>query len=423
MSPAVFTLIIIAIAIIMFLIPKIQILFTSMFAMLALYFAGVYSPAEMFSGFNSIATWVLIGISMFSGAFFSSGLGNFLGKKISNLAKGSEQICIVVIFAFVTICSGFVNGLAVFLMFMPLLDAVSAQSGGKIKRKNLYTTMAVASLMGGNLSIMGASSILATSGMLEATEYGKGFSFFETAKLAIPMCIICLLFYIFIGKKLMDRVYTFKENDVETIEETKNVPDHMTKNMWITLIVLIVSVVCMVFTKLNMGAICFTATAVMIALKVVSTKEAINSVPWEATVMMICLLGFAKGVEVSGAGDLVAAAILNVSDTLNLGAYGVCVLCLLAAILSSNFMSNSASVVVVFPIAIALANQLGVSPLPFAVVTAVGANSAIATPLCAPLMTMTLKVGYRFKDYLLTNGLLNIATFIVTCIALKIFYF
>lgn len=394
-----------------------------MLGILVFYFLGITTPEETFSGFNSSATWTLVGISLFSGAFFSSGLGAFLGQKIAKFCRGSEKICIVTVFFVVTILSGFVNGLAMYVMFKPLIDAVCAKSEGKIDVRVLSMVLSVSCLLGGSLSLMGASSILAVSGMYE--EYsltGTGFKFFETATLGIPMIIAGAIYYIFFYQKIANRfgkdfTASFSDNMVT------EVPEKFTGKMWITLIVLIVSIICFVFTKLSMPVVCFTAAAVMMALGIVTEKEAVSVVPWHGTLCMICMLGFAKGVEVSGAGELIGNGILNAAQAMGIGPFGICVLVLLTATIVSNFMSNNAAVTVTMPIAMSIAVIMDADPLPFAVATAVGANAAFATPMAAPLLTMNLSTGYKFKHYLLLNGPVNIMTFIAGVIGLKIFYF
>ena len=420
---AIIGLIVIVVTVILFLIPKVPILFTCIFGILVFYLSGIATVGEVFSGFNSSATWVLVGISLFSGAFFSSGLGAFLGKKIAKLCRGNEKLCIVVIYVVVSILSGFVNGLAMYLMFRPLVDSICAESEGRIDTRLVSMTLSVACLLGGSISLMGASSILATSGMYESySPIGAGFSFFETAKLGIPMFVVGLIYYLFIYQRLGHKVLTdFTANTGEM--NATEAPERMNLKMWITLVIFLVSIYCFIFTKINMAIVCFIMAALCLALGIVSEKEAIAAVPWHGTLCMICMLGFATGVEVSGAGRLIGEAMLKFANTVGLGAYGVCVLILLTAVIISNFMSNNAAVTVVFPIAMGVSTVMGANPLPFAVATAVGANGSYATPLAAPLLTMNLAVGYGFKHYVKGNGLVNLMTLVACAIALRVFYF
>lgn len=64
------------------------------------------------------------------------------------------------------------------------------------------------------------------------------------------------------------------------------------------------------------------------------------------------------------------------------------------------FISNTATAVLMAPIAIATANQIGASPYPFAMVVAVAASAAFMTPISSPVNTPALGPGqYRFGDF------------------------
>lgn len=65
------------------------------------------------------------------------------------------------------------------------------------------------------------------------------------------------------------------------------------------------------------------------------------------------------------------------------------------------FVSNTATAVLMAPIGIGLAAQLGVSPYPFAMTVALAASAAFMTPVSSPVNTLVLGPGnYRFGDFL-----------------------
>ena len=64
------------------------------------------------------------------------------------------------------------------------------------------------------------------------------------------------------------------------------------------------------------------------------------------------------------------------------------------------FISNTATAVLMAPVAIATAQALGVSPMPFAITVAVAASAAFMTPVSSPVNTLVLAPGgYRFIDF------------------------
>jgi len=111
------------------------------------------------------------------------------------------------------------------------------------------------------------------------------------------------------------------------------------------------------------------------------------------------MLPFATALQKTGGIDLVVHGLLSMtggeSPRLVLGS-----LFLLTAIVGL-FISNTATAVLMAPIAIATASQLGLSPYPFAMTVAVAASAAFMTPVSSPVNTLVLVPGqYRFGDYL-----------------------
>jgi len=65
------------------------------------------------------------------------------------------------------------------------------------------------------------------------------------------------------------------------------------------------------------------------------------------------------------------------------------------------FISNTATAVLMAPIAMTVARELHLSPYPFAMIVALGASTAFMTPISSPVNTLVLEPGrYRFSDFM-----------------------
>lgn len=87
------------------------------------------------------------------------------------------------------------------------------------------------------------------------------------------------------------------------------------------------------------------------------------------------------------------------------------------------FLSNTASAVLVAPIAIVAAESLGVSPYPFAVAVLIAASAAYVTPVSTPVVTLVVDPGrYRFLDFVKLGVPLLLLTWITTLIVAPLIF-
>ena len=87
-----------------------------------------------------------------------------------------------------------------------------------------------------------------------------------------------------------------------------------------------------------------------------------------------------------------------------------------ATVVLTEFISNNAAAALMFPIAMATADQLGANPRPFAIAIAVAASSSFLTPIGYQTNTMVYGPGgYRFGDYVRLGAPLTVAV-IAACV-------
>lgn len=410
---------------ILFLIPKVPMLLTCMITCVVLYFTGVATASEAMAGFSSTATWSIIGMSMMTSAFFSTGLADVIGVRLLKATKGNQKAVIIGVYLIAALFSTFTSSLAVVLMLGPMVDALVYQSNGKFYRKMIWMPMAIGALLGGNTSLMGATNMLTTSGILEAAT-GRSLSFFAPAAIGFPPIIVGLVFYMTIGIKIMERVFDFP--DISVLEESRMTPvletdTKISGKAKFSAFVLLSTIILLIMNRWNMGLITFAATSVLIATGCCTVKEAIDSVKWDIVLQLATMIGFAEVISSSGAGEIIGSYILKIAGWLGLGEFGVCLVLMAVCQLLSNFMSNNAGVVITVPIALSVANLIGGDPYLYAIAAVVSVNTAFITPISCPLITLTLTAGYRFKDYIKANGFLNLLCYASTALAIWIFYF
>jgi di/tricarboxylate transporter len=160
-------------------------------------------------------------------------------------------------------------------------------------------------------------------------------------------------------------------------------------------------VVMMGFMAFNIVAPVFAvlaAATAMVLTGCVGGEEAYRSINWQSVVLIAAVLPIATALETTGGMALIVQGISHV-----LGGAGPLVVLATLFILTSamsQVISNTATAVLLAPIAFQLAGNLGAQPEPFLMTIAVAASTAFATPIASPVNTLVLGPGgYRFGDF------------------------
>ena len=145
-----------------------------------------------------------------------------------------------------------------------------------------------------------------------------------------------------------------------------------------------------------------TALAVVVALYVVLDIVPITSVydriEWPVIVLLGSMIPLGVALEKSGGTGLIAANIVNL--TAGMPAWAVLTVLMVVVMTLSDILNNTATAVIGAPIAVDIANKLGVNPDPFLMAVAVAASCAFLTPIGHKNNTLIMGPGgYSFGDY------------------------
>jgi di/tricarboxylate transporter len=168
------------------------------------------------------------------------------------------------------------------------------------------------------------------------------------------------------------------------------------------------------FNVLSLPVAVMLGALVAFITRCITPTEAYRRVNWNIWLLISSMLALGQAMEVSGLAQLVAQQIVSLVGATH-------PILLLAAffflsLLLTQPMSNQAAAVVVIPIAIQTATQLGLNPRSFAVMIAVGASCSFITPL-EPACLMVYGPGnYRFFDFFKVGSLLTLLVFAIAIV-------
>jgi di/tricarboxylate transporter len=151
------------------------------------------------------------------------------------------------------------------------------------------------------------------------------------------------------------------------------------------------------------------------ALRCVNLVSAYRSIDWKTLVLIVGMLPFSIALQRTGGVDLAADGL----RALTAGAGDRAVLATLFAItaLLGMFISNTATAVLMAPVALAVAHELHLSPYPFAMIVALAASTAFMTPVSSPVNTLVVTPGnYTFGDFVRIGVPFSIIVMIVCVI-------
>ena len=417
MSQITITLLFLLFAIVMFMWEKIPLGLTSMIVCVGLVVTGVLEWQTAFAGFIDSNVILFVAMFIVGGALFETGMANKIGGIVTHFAKTERQL-IVAIMVIVGVMSGFLSNTGTAAILIPVVIGIAAKSG--YSRSRLLMPLVFAAAMGGNLTLIGApGNMIAQSGM---EGIGLKFGFFDYAKVGVPILIVGIIYFAFIGYKFLPN----KEGSDEGIFDESKDFSHVPKwKQYLSLVILLLTLVGMIFEEqlgIKLCVIgCMGALALMIT-GVISEKDALASIDLKTIFLFGGTLSLAAALEQTGAGELIAEKVIGMLGD-NPSPYVLTFVIFMLCCVMTNFMSNTATTALMVPIGISIAQGMGADPSAVLMACVIGGSCAYATPIGMPANPMVVTAGgYTFKDYAKAGVPMILVATVVSMILLPIFY-
>ncbi len=167
---------------------------------------------------------------------------------------------------------------------------------------------------------------------------------------------------------------------------------------WLPLLILLGALIAIAINLVPVEVGFFVAATLIVLLRLITPREAYDAVEWPIIVMLGCLIPVGEAVKDTGAAALMADGLTVIAA--HLPAYLAVGLIMVVSMLVTPLLHHAAAVLLMGPVAAAVANNLGLGPDAFLMAVAFGAASDFLTPIGHQNSTLVMGPGgYRFSDY------------------------
>jgi di/tricarboxylate transporter len=193
--------IILAGALLLFISEKLRVDLVALMVLVSLTLTGLITPEEAFSGFASPAVITVWSVFIISGGLTRSGVADVIARFILRLAGGRPVRLLILIMLTVGVMSAFMNNIGAVAILLPAVVSVAREM--KISPSKLLIPLAWASLMGGNITLIGTPPNILASSILETYEGIPNFTFFDFAPMGLIVLTTGVLYMVLVGRHLL----------------------------------------------------------------------------------------------------------------------------------------------------------------------------------------------------------------------------
>ncbi len=414
MTPAVKTLILLAVVALLFVTEIIPLAITAMGGAIACGLLGLLPVGRVFSGLSNSTVVLFAGMFIVGASMFYTGLAQKLGTVVVKMCGTSENSLMFGVMLVGTVLSSVLSNTGTAACLLPVVLGICAAA--KLPASRQLMPLAFACGWGGIITLVGTPPNIIANGALGTAGLAK-FGFFEFAWIGIPVSLAGMVYMMTIGKRLLPSIALDANQEIEQeVEATTADPTKQMISGAILLVVVAVMALDIKGVPLEMAAI--IGAIICVLTKCLTEKQAYASIDWVTIFLFAGMMPVSEAMDKTGAGKLIAQWVVGLMG----GAPDPLVVTAILFILScglTQFMSNTASAALLAPIGISIAKQLGASPQAVVMAITVAASCAFATPVGTPPNTLVLGPGnYRFMDYVKAGTGLVVVCFVVSIIVI-----
>jgi|FLYM01.1.fsa_nt_gi di/tricarboxylate transporter len=427
---------------------------------------GVVRPTEVQSAFASPAIIALAGLFVIAYAIELSGLLGLMIRQATKLAKRFGAAGLWAVLGMCGSLGGFLNNTPVVVLAAPVVRDVAKSL--KLSPKRFLMPLSHISVLGGLLTLIGTSTNLLVNDM--ARNAGQPvFTLFEITPVGLAIALTGAVWLYVVGARQLGATVGADEREaayLAALEEAEREAEaerqrkrrlrlpfglpflgeartnrdgsgdaHLgdvglfeaadrpfdLKRALIAAAVFVTVVAAAGLGLIPIAAAAFAGAVALILLRVLTAEEAYAGLRPEILLLIAGMVVIGIAIEVTGLAQAGAEALIDVIRPL--GPLGALIVLYGVTLFATELLSNATVAVLITPVAVALAESLGVDPRPFLVCVMMAASAAFATPFGYQTNVLVFQMGgYSYMDFVRVGLPLNLITWAAAMIAIPTFF-
>jgi di/tricarboxylate transporter len=401
---------------------------------------GVVRPIEVQGAFASPAIIALASLFVIAYALELTGLLDRairLGVKMCRRAGAAGIWLLLTGIGFV---SCFLNSTPIVVLGAPVVRDVAKALN--LSPKRYLMPLSYIAVLTGCCTLIGTSTNLIVDDMASIAGQPR-FGIFEITPVGLPMALVGGLYLFLFSGRLMRR--TLDEPSPADADGEHGMISYMARpdgvhvsglhvghaelfaqprplqpiKAAIAIAIFIAAIAAAALNIAPIAATAFAGAVLLILLKVITPDEAYGGLKPDILILIAGMVVIGIAMEESGLADAATRILIGSMDEVS--PLAALLVLYLATMILTELLSNATVAVLVTPIAVALAESLGVSPRPFIVAVMMAGSAAFATPFGYQTNVIVYQMGgYNYMDFVRVGLPLNLITFAVAIVTIRI---
>lgn len=395
--------------------------------------SGAVRPVEVQGAFASPAIIALASLFVIAYAMELSGLLDAAIRKGVSLCQRIGATGIWVLLGMSGAASAFLNNTPIVVMGAPVIRDVALRL--KLSPKRYLMPLSYIAVLGGCCTLIGTSTNLLVNDMASVSGQPR-FGIFEITPVGVSIALAGGLYLLLASRWAVrngdpmsdDGAATLHSHDADIQHAQLGSPDLFAEGhtlvKWKAFASIAVFAGVIALAAFNVAPIAagaFAGAVLLILLRVISVDQAYQGLRPEILMLIAGMVVLGIALEESGLASDATGALVGSLD----GLQPIVALALLygATLLLTELLSNATVAVLITPMAVALAEALGVSPRPFLVAVMMAGSAAFATPFGYQTNVIVFQMGrYSYMDFVRVGLPLNLVTWAVAMLTIPYFF-